>query len=387
MNKPRILFVDDDPAVLEGLENRMRTYRRRWHLRFSLGGEAARQALAVESCDVVVANVRTSDDRGLAFIDEVAREHPDSLRFILSGGIMRSEDFLRLALVAHQVLPMPCAPQQLEEAIENATLLRRLVDVAGVRKLVQNVRALPVVPETYAALQALLADPDCDLREVSALVSREVATSARLLQLVNSAVFARRQPARTVHDAVSALGLSTLQSLVLSTSIFETSPHRDPRRSRAVSKLLTASQATAEVAAQIAEPPLRATAYAAGLLHDIGRLVMLDVAGYVDLMTEMAPELLLQEEQRLYGTSHPDVGAYLLSLWGLPGDLIRAVALHHTSLDEVEEPLAALVAVGALLARSEEVPRAWLKRERLEPLGIWRGVQAYLNGPPTRETA
>lgn len=349
--------------------------------------DAALRTLAEKTFDVVVASVRLTDERGLDFVEEVGRRYPDTLRFVLSGGLIRSDDFLRVALVAHQVLPMPCAPHQLEEAIERAELLRELVDVSRVRALVNRVKALPVVPETYAALQVLLADPDCNLDQVSALVSREVATSARLLQLVNSAVFARRQPARTVHDAVSALGLTTLRPLVLSMSVFEANPHCDRRRSKAVSRLLAASRSTAEIAAQIAPSSVRATAHAAAMLHDIGRLVMLDIDGYADLVDDIAPESLVAEERRRYGACHPEVGAYLLTLWGVPGDIVRAVALHHAALEEVDEPLAGLVAVATRLAQGTRDASATLEREHLEPLGLWNGVQSYLNAPHVQESA
>jgi len=355
VSKLAILFVDEEPAVLEGLENRMRSHRRRWAMRFAPGPEHARRELAQNAFDVVVSDIRLSDARGLDLLERVRTEHPSALRMALTGGMIDKDELVRLGLVAHQVLVKPCGSRELEDAIERAQMLRGFVDRPAFRDLVHRVKALPVLPETYTALQACMQDPDCSLDEVSKVVSQDVSISARLLQLVNTAVFARRRPATTVSEAVSVLGLSSLGALVLSMSVFEANRPSDPQRLAFMRRLHDHAQATANLAAQLFEDE-PAMAYAAATLHDIGRLVMLDLDDYPMVEAEAQAQAisLPEAECHRYGVSHAEVGAYLLGLWGLPADMVAVAAQHHALATEPLEPLVATVAMADHLAQGGE---------------------------------
>lgn len=344
MNRTSVLFVDDDPDVLEGLENRMRGQRRRWRMHFVAGPTPAMDELEQRPFDVVVSGVRLSNRNGLDFVERLRTHFPRSLRFILSAGAVAKEDYLRLAVAAHQVLAKPCGPRELEEAIERVRALDGLLDQEVLRSLVHRVKALPVVPETYAALQDLLRDPDCDVTRVSELVACDVAISARLLQLVNSAAFARREPARSVEQAVMTLGLSSVKSLVLAMSVFDNLGEANSRHVVLTRRLQQHAVQTAAFVVEHAEPRDRANAYAAAMLHDIGRLVMLGLADYEEVLQGDPSHSNLERERERYGVTHADVGAYLLALWGMPVDVVQATARHHDPPDSDMPRLAALIA-------------------------------------------
>ncbi|MBA3397855.1 MAG: response regulator [Deltaproteobacteria bacterium] len=113
----RILFVDDDPGILSGLQNVLHRERRRWHMTFALGGEAALAEIRANRFDVVVSDMRMPVIDGAALFGTLRREAPETFRIMLSGSDCEAamDDI-------HTLLPKPCSAATLREAIERALL-------------------------------------------------------------------------------------------------------------------------------------------------------------------------------------------------------------------------------------------------------------------------
>lgn len=329
----RILFVDDEPKILEGLQRMLRPQRSEWEMAFAPGGEAALAMLEAESFDVIVSDMRMPGVDGAALLEAVRAKYPSMLRVILSG-YTELEASYRAVPVAHQFLLKPCDPDALRIAIERATSLMQALNSKMLTGLVGSLQDLPSVPRAFAELRNALADPETSIDRVVKIVEQDVAISAKVLQLVNSAFFGVTREVCDIRTAVSYLGITILQNLVLSLEAFRCFQPKKPIPGFSLEQFHDHSQLVAKIAgAAPGKSRLGGVAVGAALLHDIGKLVI----------AERAPEHLARAihgarqdkralyatEEELIGVSHAEVGAYLLSLWGLPYPLVEAVAHHH----------------------------------------------------------
>lgn len=329
----RILFVDDEPKILEGLQRMLRPQRKEWEMAFAPGGQAALTMLEASPFDVVVSDMRMPGIDGAALLETVRQKYPNILRIILSG-YTELEASYRAVPVAHQFLLKPCDPDALRFAIERATRLMQVLNSKMLASLVGSLRELPSLPRTYAELRRVLSDPDTSIEQVVRIVEQDVAISAKVLQLVNSAFFGVTREISDIQTAVSYLGMTILQNLVLSVEVFRSFIPKKTIPGFSLEEFHQHSQLTARLASEIGKRARISNAVAVGaLLHDIGKLVIAERApdhlarALQGVHQDRHPLFMIEEE--LVGVSHAEVGAYLLSLWGLPSPVVEAVAHHH----------------------------------------------------------
>ena len=130
-----ILFVDDEPKVLEGLRRMLRSYRSSWDMSFANGGEEALAILDAGHYDVIVTDMKMPGMDGTRLLEHVQARHPGVIRLVLSG-YFEPEAGLRAVPVAHQFLAKPCQPEKLCEAIEHCCNCNDMLDGATIRSVV-----------------------------------------------------------------------------------------------------------------------------------------------------------------------------------------------------------------------------------------------------------
>lgn len=329
----RILFVDDEVRILEGLQRMLRPQRNEWEMSFAPGAEAALTMLDAAPFDVIVSDMRMSGMDGAALLEIVRQKHPSVPRFILSG-YTELEASYRAVPVAHQFLSKPCDPETLRTAIGRATSIVEVLNNKMLTSLVGSLQDLPSLPRTYSELRDALADPETRIDRVIRIVEQDVAITAKILQLVNSAFFGITRTVSDIKTAVNYLGMNVLQNLVLSVEVFRTFTPKKSIPGFSIEQFNIHSQLTAKIASQIpapGNPP--SAAVISGLLHDVGKLIIAErspehfARALAGAREEKRPLFLIEEE--LIGVSHAEVGAYLLSTWGLPYPVVEAVAHHH----------------------------------------------------------
>lgn len=119
----RLLFVDDDPHILSGLQRMLRPLRHQWEMAFAQGGQAALEVLAREQFDVIVSDMRMPGITGVQLLSEVSKLYPQTARIILSGQ-SDQEHLQQLATIRHEYLSKPCDSKQIQEAVHRACLHR-----------------------------------------------------------------------------------------------------------------------------------------------------------------------------------------------------------------------------------------------------------------------
>lgn len=333
---PVILFVDDEPGVLDGLRRQLRRYRDVWDMRFVEGGEAALAALAERPAEVLVTDVRMPGMDGLALMREAREHYPDMTRIVLSGYAPPAEE-REVFQVAHRVLPKPCEHERLVGTLQQALALRKLLGDPGVIRVVGSVERLPSVPKVYSELVSVLDDPESDAHAVARIIERDPTLVASVLRVANSAAVVTAEPVTRVRDAVTYLGRRMISSMVLGVAMLDQFeglgvPQQHLRRFQ------VDAMASANLASRLADRRDRDDAFASGMLHDIGQLVLFSAHGpsYAALVEEghRSGRGLVAVEQERLGAAHDRVGAYLLGLWGLPYTVVTAVAWHHASNPE-----------------------------------------------------
>jgi HD-like signal output (HDOD) protein/ActR/RegA family two-component response regulator len=328
----RIVFVDDETELLEGLRARLYKHRSRWSMSSVTTAAAALAELEKGHVDLIVSDIRMPEMDGGELLGIVRKRWPDTVRIVLSGHVDHAETF-RLTSLAHQYLAKPCDAKQLENIIERCFNLQGLLAQDALRNTVGRIGKLPAMPKTSASLQQALARPDVTTEEIGKIVEGDPAIAVKVLQIANSAFFRSRKPLAKVRDAVTYLGFSTIRNLVLSAEIFSQwgRPGRLPQLD--IEALQEHCMLMAAACASLAVDGVSSSeAWLAGLLHDIGYLILVQecpdamAAGIDKARTE---GLSLNEGVRLtLGASHAEIGGYLLGLWGLPHSVVEAVALH-----------------------------------------------------------
>jgi putative nucleotidyltransferase with HDIG domain len=235
--------------------------------------------------------------------------------------------------VCHQFLSKPCDADTLVSAVNRTCRLQSMIANESLRKVMGGISRLPALPTLYMELQAVIAGGCADPRAVARIVSRDISMSAKVLQIVNSAYFGLGRRISSVEQAVIYLGALTVQQMVLA-SVFSgvVLPPNCGIRMKDLSEhsLLTAAIARNMFALNPDKAP---QAWTAGMLHDLGKVVLAwNLPDHLRAALELAGNTscsLFSAERDLYGVTHAEVGAYLLGLWGLPGEIVEAVANHH----------------------------------------------------------
>jgi HD-like signal output (HDOD) protein/ActR/RegA family two-component response regulator len=353
---PRVLFVDDDALILAGVEGTVRRAAPAWEARFAVGGNAALDLIAAERFDAIVSDLSMPGVDGVAVLERARELQPGAARIVLSAGAGPGVA-LATARIAHRYVAKPYRDEDLMAVVEGAVGLRTLLREEGWRRAAGGVMALPSCPRLYDELTELSLDPDATAADAAALMERDVAMSAKVLQLVNSAFFGVGGRISRTSQAVHYLGLETVRALVLHAGAFEAFAPARPVDGFDLGALQRDSQLTARIARAIAtDGHARDHAFTAGLLHGVGLLVLARQDPYV--LAESIAEAregrrpLHEIEYARHGSSHAELGAYVLGLWGLPEPIVEAVAHQHRigRLSPMAEGPALAVHVASVLA-------------------------------------
>jgi putative nucleotidyltransferase with HDIG domain len=390
----KVLFVDDEPAVLEGLENRLRPLKKRWDMRFALGAQKALEEMARMPADVIVSDMRMPGMDGAQLLDAVRERYPHVARFILSGQTT-ADGAQRLMPVAHQLLTKPCDATSIERAIERVCSLQSRMEHPGVKQAIGMLRSLPALPKLYWDLLREIDRSQSSTSSIAAIVEQDVAMTARILQMANSAFFGRGRNISTVKDAISMLGVLPIRSMLVSLQLCRAMSDVCAPRGFSLEALQAHSLATAQFAMQmVKDSEQRKNAFSAGMLHDVGRMILAiglpeqNEAVQAAVAATSDPEYVI--EAKLFGCTHAEVGAHMLSLWGLPPALIDAVAFHHNPMASGESNFAAIAAVHVANVLAQEqatgkpVRDGELQLEFLNHIGVADTVAAWRRGEPIK---
>jgi len=394
--KKRLLFVDDDPNLLNGLRRSLHRMREEWEMEFVDDAAAALARLDKQVYDAVISDMRMPGMDGAELLEEVKRRSPDTVRIVLSGQSSRSAVFRSIS-PAHQFLAKPCDPQELSSRLSQAFAMRDLLSNKSVKTVVARLRSLPSLSTLYGDVMAELRLDEPSFQRIAHTVSTDVGMATKLLQLANSAFMGTSGRVSSLSQALTLIGLDNVRTLVLSVNVFSQF-HGHANVAAYLPCIWEYSIAVSNLAQRIASAEngskrLLEECFTAGLLHDLGKVILLAELPRetLQLYTTASGACPESERERL-GCTHAEVGAYLMSIWGLPLPLVHAVAYHHTPKDAEEMKFSALTAVhvaDAIISEQDPSPLhhdAALDFGYLRRLGLsekesgWRGLYGNAAG-------
>ena len=390
----RVLFLDEHPASLAQLRAAVAGEAGNWASEFADTAEAALVALERDPFDVLVTALDLHSAEPAVFLRQVRERYPHLARIALSGHSDRAA-VVRTLDTIHRHLAKPCEPDALRAAIRQAHEFSQLLAAPGIRAIVNRMSSVPTPGTAVSSVLAELNSPMASAASISALVSEDPALTAQLLRLVNSPVFSLAREITSAFTAVTLLGFDTVGALCLGSRVFSSVDARTLRRTK-LAALFPHSVRTANLARAITlevggDEEEGGKAFAAGVLHDIGKLVLATnfTREYEEIAEYTAAEERRQEELRRLGASHDRVGGYLLALWGVPMPIVEAVAFHHDPSHHRAygfSPLSAVHVANAVALASDDkgLPGPWpppgLDVQHLQQIGLptehplWSGI-------------
>ena len=350
--KRRILFVDDEPMVLNGLQRTLRKMRRDWDMTFVGSGREALDVLGKKPMDVIVSDLRMPEMDGGRLLAEVKKQHPHVVRIILSGQLDQ-EMTLKSVQLAHQSLSKPCDAEVLKHTLAKLFALREFLSDESIKNIISQIESLPSMPAIYTEIVMEMQSDDPAIKKVGEIISKDLSMTAKILQMVNSAFFGLFRKINSPEQAVMMLGMETIKALVLSVKIFSEFNQNNFSWFN-IDALFDHSLAVSVYAKTIIknedlDQRLINNSMMAGLLHDLGKLILATnfEKPYRQILAEAqgAGKNLLDLEYETFGTSHAEVGAYLMGLWRLDNAIIEAIAFHHLPARSMTQNIGLLAAV------------------------------------------
>lgn len=329
----RILFVDDELPILEGLRRLLRSMRDEWEVLTANSGQAALAILEQEPVHVVVSDMRMPEMDGNQLLQAVRRLYPQTIRIVLSGHSYQ-ENLLRASGPAQQYLNKPCELSVLKSAVERARALRVMIGDPATGAVLARITALPKVPPVYLRLLEVMHSSEPTLARISEVIAHNLELSTLLRKLVNSPLYGLNAPITSEQEVISTLGIETVRMVILAMQIVD---HTCDAGTGGIKhevawrhSLIMAHLARAIAVAEHQSPEICDGAFTAGFMHDCGQLILAHAhAETYRLVIAATGSDLEATEHRYLGTTHSLVGGYLLTLWELPDALIEAAIFHH----------------------------------------------------------
>jgi putative nucleotidyltransferase with HDIG domain len=398
--KNTICFTGFSGGELELLQAKAAGVADIWDCQFIAAGEKVLLAMSSASFEVVVANVHINDMSGAELLHHVGKLQPNTLR-IAVGDLVEQNLVIDYIGGPHRFVARPFQPDELVSVIRRSLALDAWLASDLLRALLPKLTHLPGLPSTYFEVLKKIESPYSTVQEVGEVIANDPAVTVRLLQMVNSVAFSLAQKITDPVDAVALLGLETVKSLVLCLQVFNENELL-ARAGVSMEHLWDHSLTVAKTARQImlqltSAPRLANDAFTAGLLHDIGRIVMAinlpkDYAEIIKASRQLQSPLHIEEIRR-FGVNHTQVGAYLLGVWGMPVGLVEAAALHHAPSHTATSEISILTAVhvGNVLAHEQSpghgIPKPAFDVDYLVKLGLPTRVEEWLTLLKAERTA
>lgn len=334
--KSKILFVDDETRILDGLKRSLHGMRNEWDLYFAAGGKQALIVMQENPIDIIVTDMRMPEMNGLELLKIVKAKYPRVIRFVLSGHA--DLEVIKQAVgLTHQYISKPCDVELLRKSLVRVLLIRDRIQNPTVQKVVTQLRSIPSLPSIYKQIQELIQKEEVNMNKIAELINKDIGMRTKVLQIVNSSFFGLSRQVNEVLLALNLIGLDIIKDLILTIHIFDQLPSTLMQRFH-LEQIWKHSFEAAEIAKKICKAEgykQKAVdlCFSATMMHDLGRIVLITEFPtiYSDLLKEFESKgtALRLSESAAFSVTHADVGSYLLSTWGFDDEIVEMVAFHH----------------------------------------------------------
>ncbi|SMF04141.1 response regulator [Desulfovibrio gilichinskyi] len=335
-----VLFVDDEPNVLAALKRMLRGKRDEWEMSFTDSGFAALALLEDSKFDVIISDIKMPGMDGADLLNKVKDEYPGMIRMALSGQVCLNE-VMRSIRAVHQYISKPCKAQELIDKVEGAIKSRDILVDPAMQRLVTEIESLPVIPSVFESIERELKADNPSIKKIAEYISMDVGLVAKILKLINSPYFGLSTHVDSIFHAITMLGLESLKALILSTHLFSMY-NEEKLPNFSLNRLWDHSFRVSNIVRLICEcenidKNTAIQARMTGLLHDIGKLILANYFSdqYAEVIEKVSKthKSIYDCELEVFGTTHAHLGAYLMGLWGISGDIVHGIGTYHQYTD------------------------------------------------------
>ena len=340
----RVLFVDDEMSILRSIKRSF--FNTEYIVFIGNGAKEGLKILSENQIDVVVSDVKMPDMDGITFLSEVKLLYPNIDRIILSGFVEKESVLKAIVLgVAFDYITKPWENEVLFEKLDYIFLMRERLSNKNLVTFLNSIETLPKLPEVYGEFNRAV-ENDKSFKEISEIIGKDIAISTKVLQLVNSAFYARTKIG-SIEQALQIIGLTGIKNILLYSSLSKdltlSQGQKDDLKyydnlTFVVNKLFIRIY-------QIIKgenPPQEF--YMLGMILYIGKIILLCYfyERYLEIKEKMKSDenMTFWEAQislNFGDCTHIEIGAYFLSLWNFPLEYFQVIFNYMTPYTAPEE--------------------------------------------------
>jgi len=336
-----ILTLDKNVEVLTHINKLLNSLQIKCNLYFTESVEEAILIMKQNDINVIIFDIKTPQINGIDFLDFVKEEYPSIIRIALFNKVNQIELLLKSVISAHKFIAKPIDSEKFNKVILQTINQNTLLNDYNLRAIINKFDSLPSLPQTYFEIEEELNKQNFSIKNISDIIHKDMSIAIRILQIVNSPLFGLSKNITDIQQAVSLLGISMIKSLILYTQIFrsfEGNMRVEEIQKNIWEHSLKVANTSKLLIANFGNRSEIETAFISGLLHDIGKIIVINNEEFIyEILEIMKLENIdyNEAEKKILGTTHAEIGAYLLNLWGLPNIIADSVKNHH-KLSKIE---------------------------------------------------
>lgn len=367
----KILFIDDESNILRALNRAFRTLE--FECYYASGIQEAIQVfLDVDHLDMVLTDIKMPYFDGIRVLKLFKEASPDTIRVALTGYASASSITEAVSKnLAKQYYYKPWNNDELIDGIRKMFALEDRLKDSELFSMVQQFDSIKTIPRLFNELN-LFIQRDKSIEEITGIIERDPAITSNVLRIANSAFYAARTG--NIQQAIMYIGLNNLKQIVLT---YEIGQMKEAMFSKCEFIWVHSNRTNLifhDLYTKLIGPKVPPIISAAGIVHDIGKIIMLQLFGdhYYEAILKPGYDAqeIIQKEREVFGNDHSSLGGYFLNWWAFPLDIIEMTLYHHNPIDPdiSNKPLVALMCVASMIENKEYLKDAAVYTDALEIL-------------------
>lgn len=369
-----VLFVDNDQNALHTLKRLFEGSD--YQLHFAKNSEEALRQLSANEINIVVTELHLPVVNGYDLLKQIKDKYPVMINIILSG--CKDESMILDAIrknYAKLFIYKPLLNERIVKIVSQVFSTEGLLKQSKLLDLIRSIDMLPVLKGNYQSIMNAI-EQDGEMDEISRLIEMDQSVALEILKIANSAFYGVKTG--SVKQAISFLGLTNIKNIILSTSVIDALNVKSKVAERLWQHSFMCNKIVSMIYGSFLNKKLDNSNMAAGLLHDVGKAVLIKYFGskYLRILDRknQAASGYLESEIQVFGVCHQIVGGYLLKWWELPYPIVEAALYHHSPSDDsiINRELVSAVHIADFYSWKlmNELPSGGLETQAFENLGF-----------------
>lgn len=388
MSSKRILVIDHQLDDLRAIAEELTSTHPDWQVDATGKMPAALQLLDAKRYDGILAVSNFVGQEPHHLLKQSRERCPNALRFALENQSASDSNQTTLE-IAHQLFSKPMDAPAIRKKMERSLALNDALGNDHLRLVVAQIRQLPTLPDIYLRFLDETRKSLPSIERLADIIQSDISLCSKLLQLANSAYFGVSTTIESPEDAILYLGIEQVKAMVLAVQVFGLFKSGKVAGFNPAA-LWDHSMETATIARLLARverlPRQEAEAcFTGGLLHDVGKLILVTHLPklYLEIQEHAGSEgcSFVEAERAVMGSTHAQLGASLLSHWGLPDSIVLATACHHSPADSLQPEFGPTLAVhlanGLAREKGDSAESPDIDSDYLKTLGMEKRINLW----------